>query len=69
MTTPLVSPQANFMAWLNRHYDTVDSPTGPYLACTRCGDRVSYVTKHAAVRHGDHIEVMPAKNLALADAY
>lgn len=63
-----MSPE-NLAAWINDHYDTVESPFGSYLACKRCRKRVGYVTKHAAVRHGDDVEVMPPVNLAMADAY
>lgn len=56
------------MGWLNEHYETFNadlSPAtdeGPDWVCKRCGMRVGYVTKHAVVRHGDDIEVMPVKN-------
>jgi hypothetical protein len=60
---------ANLAAWMDDHYEQVDSPFGPYLVCLRCRKRVGYVTKHAAVRHGDDVEVMPPVNLAMADAY
>lgn len=63
-----VSPQ-NLVAWINEHYHQVDSPFGPYLVCKRCRKRVGYVTKHAVVRHGDDVEVLPPVNLAMADAY
>lgn len=29
------------------------------LRCNRCGEIVTWVTRHAAERHGDNIEVMP----------
>lgn len=58
-------------AWMDDHYEYVESPLGlaPHLVCRRCRKRVGYVTKHAAVRHGDDVEVMPPVNLAMADAY
>lgn len=58
-------------AWIGEHYDWVESPLGlaPQLVCKRCRKPVGYVTKHAAERHGDDIEVMPPVNLALLDAY
>jgi hypothetical protein len=62
---------AQLTAWMDEHYDLVESPLGlmPHLVCKRCRKRVGYVTKHAAVRHGDDVEVMPAMDLSLADAY
>jgi hypothetical protein len=59
------------IAWINDHYEYVQSPLGlaPHLVCRRCRKRVGYTTKHAAVRHGDDVEVMPPVNLAMADAY
>jgi hypothetical protein len=65
----------NFITWLNDHYDVFEpgggpaSDGGPDFVCKRCRKRVSWVTKHAVVRHGDDIEVMPAVNLAMLDAY
>lgn len=58
-------------AWMDERYELVESPLGlaPDLVCRRCRKRVGYVTKHAAVRHGDDVEVMPPVNLAMADAY
>lgn len=72
-----MTPQENFSGWLAEHYDMANPnggaalDGGPDFVCKRCGDRVSYVTKHAAVRHGDDIEVMPAVNgkRKLARAY
>ena len=44
------------LGWLNEHYllDGAEWPT-----CRRCGKPVGYVTKHAAKRHGDEIQVLP----------
>lgn len=67
-----MTPQENFIAWLEQHYESLlDKHEGPDFRCRRCGAQVSYVTKHAAVRHGDNIEVMPvvSSNRELADAY
>lgn len=66
----MTTPQENFIGWLEQRYDTPDDPHGQYV-CKRCGQEVSYLTKHAAVRHGDDIEVMPAvnRNQELADSY
>ncbi len=59
----------NLAAWIDENYDRAESPFGQHLVCRRCRERVGYVTKHAAVRHGDDVEVMPPVNLAMLDAY
>lgn len=46
-----------FAPWLNEHFD-VDMGSGG-LICRRCRRTVGYPTKHAAVRHGDRIRIMP----------
>lgn len=66
-----------FIDWLNIFYDTFDpdghpaTDGGPDFVCKRCGQRVGYVTKHAAERHGDNVKVMPVTNdnPKLAEAY
>lgn len=64
-----MTPQENFAQWADEHYELVGDP--PEYKCRRCGAVVAYLTKHAAVRHGDDIEVMPAKNrnAELAESY
>lgn len=44
--------------WLVEHYDTAEDSAGHHLVCKRCRQRVGWVTRHAAERHGDAIEVM-----------
>lgn len=66
-----MTPQENFGAWLDAHYVMFDEAGRPRPVCRRCGLPVAYVTKHAAVRHGDAIEVMPVRNRgrSLAESY
>lgn len=54
----MTTPQSDFTAWFEAHYSTASGT----VVCRRCGEQVGYVTKHAAERHGDPIEVMPAVN-------
>ena len=67
----MVTPQENLGQWINEHYDFVTDDGTPRLSCRRCGTAVTYVTKHAVVRHGDPIEIMPVSdgNEALASTY
>ena len=58
-------------SWLHDHYETVlgewqdnadgsvSRPMAKHLRCRRCQQPVYWVTKHAAVRHGDDVEVLP----------
>lgn len=45
--------------WMNEHYRWDETVSPPVLRCKRCDMEVSYLTKHAVVRHGDDIEVHP----------
>lgn len=36
--------------------------------CKRCGQIVDWVTKHAAVKHGDDVQVMPPLNKTVTQA-
>lgn len=67
----MVTPQESFGRWAAEYYDHFDESGQPNFVCKRCGMIVGYLTKHAAVRHGDPIEVMPAvnDNPKLAEAY
>jgi hypothetical protein len=68
----MTTPQENFGRWAGEHYEMVETePNRMAHRCCRCGAEVSYLTKHAVVRHGDDIDVMPVRNdnEALADAY
>jgi hypothetical protein len=56
----MTNPQEDFNAWWDAHYTADDG--GRTSICRRCGQSVGYVTKHAAERHGDLIEVMPVTN-------
>lgn len=60
-------------AWIDKHYefkaDSENPDRPPVLRCRRCGVEVGYLTKHAAVRHGDDVEVLPVKNSAFAELY
>ena len=58
---------ADFVAWMSQHCH-VDPDRGQ-TTCRRCGRRVTYLTKHAVVRHGDPIEVMPVRNPRLAEEW
>lgn len=62
------------MDWVRANYverENWEADGLPVLACRRCGQSVGYLTKHAAERHGDQIEVLPATNSnpLLAEAY
>lgn len=46
-----------FGAWIDEHFDFVGDPRE--LQCRRCRKVVGYPTKHAVVRHGDPIRIMP----------
>jgi hypothetical protein len=49
-----------FSARFKERYYVDDSRQGdPVVRCRRCDEEVGYLTKHAVVRHGDDIEVMP----------
>lgn len=66
----MTTPQENFGRWLDEHYAPIDDDhEGPDFRCRRCGQAVSYVTKHAVVRHGDDIAVMPVAKQELAESY
>jgi hypothetical protein len=67
-----MTPQENFSQWTEEHCELVEPELNRMsYRCRRCGAEVGYLTKHAAERHGDAIEVMPARNddRALAEAY
>lgn len=56
MTAPAVAWQ-----WVTEHYEWSDPPadgSAPVMPCRRCGVEVTWLTKHAAERHGDPIEVV-----------
>jgi hypothetical protein len=51
-----------FTAWFDEHFDLVGDPrvdAPPAVTCRRCQVPVFHLTKHAAVRHGDQIRIMP----------
>lgn len=52
----MIDVSDNIVAFINERYDR----DGDDLRCKRCGELVDWVTKHAAERHGDDIEVMPS---------
>lgn len=57
-----------FMDWLKAHYEA--DPDRDYMVCRRCGEDVGYVTKHAVVRHGDDIDILPPiNNYAAVEVY
>ena len=59
-------PLSDFSGWVDAHYINPQGPQGPgrgkRMICRRCGQPVGYLTKHAVVRHGDKIEIMPVSN-------
>lgn len=63
----MVTPQEDFTAWTEQRYVLIDR----MFRCRRCWQQVGYLTKHAAERHGDPIDVMPVVDghQHLADAY
>lgn len=66
----MITPQENFSQWMAEHYEWTEADP-PAIRCRRCGKEVGYLTKHAVVRHGDPIEVMPVTgdHRDLAEAY
>lgn len=47
-----------FLDWVDEHYEPDPTRDTSLWRCRRCGI-VDYVTKHAAARHGDGVEVLP----------
>jgi hypothetical protein len=48
--------------WIDEHYEFVGDPRAPEppaVVCRRCHAPVSYLTKHAVVRHHDPIRILP----------
>jgi hypothetical protein len=67
-----MTPQESFGQWTDENYELVGVETNQMAyRCRRCGAEVGYLTKHAALRHGDPIEVMPATtdDPTLAESY
>lgn len=56
-----------FLRWFDEHYEIPDD--GLRIRCKRCGAIVHYVTRHAALVHGDDIEVMPSVSGEPRDDY
>jgi hypothetical protein len=57
MTTTLDS--YHLAAFVEERYDIDDNDE---LRCKRCGQVVDWVTRHAAEKHGDDVEVIPVRN-------
>lgn len=47
-------------AWIWEQYEIEDPQADePHIVCRRCRKRVSYLTKHAVLRHNDPIRIEP----------
>lgn len=59
--------------WISAHYHMGPVPAEggpPEMVCTRCGEVVDWLTKHAVERHKDiDIEIMPTTRPEPADGW
>jgi hypothetical protein len=68
MVRTLSTSDGTFSAWWPEAYDIdVREGTTSSFVCKRCGERIGYLTRHAARVHGDNITELPQRSASEYD--